>query len=239
MTFTVINAKTVTIPDWTQIQLNQAIGNGQFPSGTLLANIALASDWNTPKSISGELPITNGGHGANNSNDGIKNIILGATDLGIVSDVSLLWLPVYDAENIAGGTTTFDALLQAFLNNSAFGQFILSSGISINAKNTGTTSLYTVPIGKTAIITSAIVRCTAATAITVGPTLGIGVSAGEDDMFPSTAITALTTTAKIFGFQTIGMSVSATAGSIIKVGIDTGSTGTAQTIAIELIGYLV
>lgn len=114
----------------------------------------------------------------------------------------------------------------------------LSVTTSIDAKSTGTTTLYTVPGGKTAIITAAIVRCTAASAITVGPTLGIGVAAGEDDIYAATAITGLTTTAKIFGFGTIGMSVSVAAAGVIKVGIDAASTGTSQTIAIDLIGYL-
>lgn len=115
---------------------------------------------------------------------------------------------------------------------------VLSSTGGINAKTVAATTLYTVPAGRTAIITAATVRCTAASAITIGPALGIGVAAGEQDIFASTAITALTTTAVIFGFAAVGMSVSAAAASVIKVGIDTGSTGTSQTIAIDLMGYL-
>lgn len=118
------------------------------------------------------------------------------------------------------------------------GIILISTTTGINAKSTGTTTLYTVPAGKTFIPMSAMVRCTAASAITVGPTLGIGVAAGEDDIYASTAINALTTTAKIFSFSTIGMSVSVAAAGVVKVGIDTASTGTSQTIAIDLMGYL-
>lgn len=116
---------------------------------------------------------------------------------------------------------------------------ILSTTTGIDAKATGTTTLYTVPVGKTAIITGAIIRCTAASSISVGPTLGIGVAVGEDDIFTSTAITALTATTKDFGFQTVGMSVPAAAGALIKVGLDSASTGTSQTIAVDLIGFLI
>lgn len=116
---------------------------------------------------------------------------------------------------------------------------ILSSTTGIDAKSVATTNLYTVPTGKTAIITGATIRCTAASAITVGPTLGMGVAAGEDDIFASAAITALTTTAKIFGFASMGMSVSAAAATIIKLGIDVASTGTSQTVAVDLFGYLI
>ena len=129
--------------------------------------------------------------------------------------------------------------IQSQLDALSISAGLLSTTGAINAKSTGTTALYTAPLGKTAIITAAMVRCTAAIAITVGPTLGIGVAAGEDDIFSSTAITALTTTSKTSGFSTIGMSVSVAAASVIKVGIDTASTGTSQTIAIDLMGYLI
>lgn len=116
---------------------------------------------------------------------------------------------------------------------------ILSTTTGIDAKSATTTTLYTVPSGKTAIIKGAVVRCTAASSITVGPTLGIGVAAGESDIFASTALTTLTTTTVIYDFPTGGVLVNAAAGAAIKVGIDAGATGTSQTIAIDLIGYLI
>lgn len=115
----------------------------------------------------------------------------------------------------------------------------LASVAGISGTATGVTSLYTVPAGRTAIITSANVRCTAATAITVGPTLGIGVAAGEDDIYVSTSLTALIVVGQLYGFSTVGMSVSAVAGSVIKAGIDTAASGTSQTLTIDLVGYLV
>lgn len=113
---------------------------------------------------------------------------------------------------------------------------VLSSTTGINAKSTGTTTLYTVPSGKTAVITQAIVKCIAASSITNGPTCDIyTVSSG--DIYASTAINALTTTSKIFGFTTTGMSISAASGSTITFEIGTASTGTSQTISVDLIGY--
>lgn len=115
----------------------------------------------------------------------------------------------------------------------------LASAASISGTATGATSLYTVPAGRTAIITSANVRCTAATAITVGPTLGIGVAAGEDDIYAAVSLASLISVGQLYGFSTTGMSVSAAAGSVIKVGIDTAATGTSQTLTVDLVGYLV
>lgn len=117
------------------------------------------------------------------------------------------------------------------------GSWKLSTTTGINTKTTGTTTLYTIPTGKTAIITGAIVRCSAATAITVGATAGIGVATNEDDMFASTAMTNLTTTAKVYSFTLVGISVLGNAGDAIKLGIDVAATGTSQTIVVDLFGY--
>lgn len=115
----------------------------------------------------------------------------------------------------------------------------LARNNTIDGKVVGTTTLYTVPTGKTAIVTGAIVQSGAAVAITAGPTLGIGIAAGEDDIYPSTALTGLTSNVKTYVFPPQGLQASAPAGSVIKVGIDTASTGTSQGIVVTLLGYLI
>ena len=42
----ITHSKTDTIPDWTQEQLDAQIAAGNYPAGTLLADIVLPSDWN-------------------------------------------------------------------------------------------------------------------------------------------------------------------------------------------------
>jgi len=42
----ITHAKTDTIADWTQAELDFQISIGNYPSGTLLADIVLPSDWN-------------------------------------------------------------------------------------------------------------------------------------------------------------------------------------------------
>lgn len=159
------------------------------------------------------------------------------------------------ATNLALSTTTlYEAELaytidtkQLWIADSANGKtcvnptapIVLATVTGIDAKTTGTTTLYTVPTGKTAIITGAYVRCTAATAITIGPTLGIGIAANEDDIFASTALATVTATTNVWGFVTSGLQRNAVATSVIKVGIDAASTGTSQTLAIDLVGYLI
>lgn len=117
---------------------------------------------------------------------------------------------------------------------------VLATVTSINTKTIAQTNLYTVPTGKTAIITAAIVRCTAATSITNGPTASIGFTASAySDIYVGQNMIALTGTTSIFGYSTVGMSASATAASVIKFNITTAASGTSQTVAVDLIGYLI
>lgn len=64
MAFSVTHAKTNNITDWTQAQLDAQVALGNYPPGTLLADIALPSDWNNGHLFSGILPVANGGTGS-------------------------------------------------------------------------------------------------------------------------------------------------------------------------------
>ncbi len=122
---------------------------------------------------------------------------------------------------------------------SLYSPTILATTTAIDGKTTGTTNLYTVPAGKTAIITQAIVRTTTATAVATPPDAGLGIASGEDDIFASSTLFGLTSSARMYVFTSQGGAVQATTGQIIKLGIDTGATGTTLTLAVDLIGYLV
>jgi hypothetical protein len=108
---------------------------------------------------------------------------------------------------------------------------------SINAKTTGTTDLLTVPTGLTAYISHIVVVCTAASSITVPPSLGFGVASGEDDVFASTTLTGFTDASHCFVFRnntTAYKQVEST--EVLKLGIDTGATGTSMTIRVFVFG---
>lgn len=53
MAGSITHAKSVSITDWTQAQLDEQIALGFYPLGTTLSNIALPSDWNAGHSITG------------------------------------------------------------------------------------------------------------------------------------------------------------------------------------------
>ncbi|MEI6680612.1 MAG: hypothetical protein WCL21_18530 [Mariniphaga sp.] len=64
MAVTIKHAKTDTISDWTQSDLDAQIAAGNYPAGTVLADIVLPSDWNNSHTLTGTIPVSNGGTGA-------------------------------------------------------------------------------------------------------------------------------------------------------------------------------
>jgi hypothetical protein len=53
MAITIKHAKTDNIADWTQSDLDAQIALGNFPAGTVLADIVLPSDWNNDHTVTG------------------------------------------------------------------------------------------------------------------------------------------------------------------------------------------
>jgi len=116
------------------------------------------------------------------------------------------------------------------------GRLALVSGV--DGKAVAVTSLYTVPAGKTAIIFDVVLVPTTATAITAPPTAGVGIAAGEDDIFASQILTGLLAVGNAWRFPSGGKFQIATAGQIVKLGIDTGATGTTLTLDAHVIGLV-
>ena len=75
MAITIKHAKTDTIADWTQADLDAQIALGNFPPATVLADIVLPSDWNNDHTISGTVPIANGGTGQTTANAAINALL--------------------------------------------------------------------------------------------------------------------------------------------------------------------
>jgi hypothetical protein len=143
----------------------------------------------------------------------------------------------YIAVSIGG--KTYKTTATQLLNSTPLGISIISKTMGINAKSVNNSLLYTNSTGKTVILTNAIIRCTAASGISNGPSAGLGTIAGTDNIFASTAMNTLTTTTSIFGFSSVGISMSVPDGGQVFFNLGTPSTGTSQTLAVDLIGYSV
>lgn len=133
-----------------------------------------------------------------------------------------------------GGTSTSDYF--TVLPNTY--TTVLGIVTGVNAKTVANTTLFTVPTGKTAIVTSVVVRCTAATAITAGPTVNISTTA-TGDIFASVTMSALSSTTKAYIFTSTGGTTVAAATTTVKFNLTAVATGTSQVLTIMVIGYLV
>jgi hypothetical protein len=109
---------------------------------------------------------------------------------------------------------------------------------TVDLKSVSTTGLYTVPSGRSVIVTDAIVKPTTATAAAGDGIMGIGVAAGEDDIFLPETITATLTTDR-FKFSSNSLAVVPAAGDVILAGVDSADTGTALVVDVYLFGYLI
>ncbi len=109
----------------------------------------------------------------------------------------------------------------------------------INAATTGTTNLMKVLniSGIKFQPTKVILRLASATGLTGSLTAGIGVAAGEDDIFGSTVLSGFNSVDDTWTFLMEGKSKLVAANSQIKLGIDAAFGGTV-TIDAEIWGYL-
>lgn len=111
----------------------------------------------------------------------------------------------------------------------------------IDLTTVGTTDLLFTPVGEDVVIVEAYVHCTAAANVATPATLGIGVAAGEDDIYASQLMAQMTAADDVYRFPPGGSARIPTNGDIVRVGVDVAATGASvsQTARIELFGYQV
>ncbi len=120
----------------------------------------------------------------------------------------------------------------------------LLSTVPVNLKNTGQTTLYTVPSNRSLIIIDVIPKVTLADTVVVGPTLTVGKSGALTDWLVSTAVSSalLSTAGLSTSLANSALSLSHkffSAGDIIQVDITTGATATSLTADFNVIGILI
>ena len=98
--------------------------------------------------------------------------------------------------------------------------------------------IYNQGAGLGLVIVDVVVRLTAASAITVVPTVGVGFNAaGADNVFVPVALTGVTAVNDIWTFASTAKAVYAPGTATLLLGIDTGATGTTMLTSVDVIGY--
>jgi hypothetical protein len=175
MTVIVKHNKTNTITDWTQAYLNEQIALGNYPPGTLLADIVLPSDWNNDHTLTGlgtmaeqnanSVAITGGT---------INNTTIGATTASTGTFTTLIGgANVANYGQLTGGATTkavefvalgTDSNISIALDSKGTGAIDLAAGSSgVNISNGGTVTAITRTAGGSGYATAPTVAISAPT----------------------------------------------------------------------------
>lgn len=138
-----------------------------------------------------------------------------------------------------GGTGGTSA--QAALNGlGAVG--VLATVAAIDLKVTGQTTLFTVPAGKTLIITDVIVRATSADTVAVAPIVRVGKTASFNEWAPLATLTNLTAAGSFYSLAPFAIALirqTFAAAEVVKIDVQTGATAVALVATVHVIGYLV
>ena len=119
----------------------------------------------------------------------------------------------------------------------------LSKTTGINMKATGQTTLYTVPTGKSAIITHLLVRVTSASNVTGVPVITAGITPSWTSVLASTTLTSLDATGEYYLIQVTQPAAIVAAAGVVKLDVATGATttggGDTYVVEVRLFGFLI
>lgn len=122
------------------------------------------------------------------------------------------------------------------------GQSLLATITGINLKNTGQTTLITVPTGKTLIMTDVILVPTSVNTIAVAPIIRIGKSASYNEWAPLVTLTGLNASNQYLSVGTFvaGIIRSLFASTeVVKLDVQTGATATSLTCTAYIFGLFI
>lgn len=156
------------------------------------------------------------------------NVTITGADVGVTA-TSFDYLTGTDSQTLFGQ-------IDGFIGDSSR---LLSTTGSIDGTATGATNLFTVPTGKKLIVDKVILEATTFTGTSGTLAAGVGVAAGEEDIYSSTDLIGFDTTGDGWEFDATGSIVLPAASDVVKLGIDTALTGTTATITAYLFGWLV
>jgi len=115
----------------------------------------------------------------------------------------------------------------------------LSSAIAVNAFSATAQPVYTAPASKEAVITQLVLRCSAASAVTVGATAKVEINAAAGDIFTAEVLIDVLAVGDSWTFNAEARGLVVPAGAQVDVTITNAATGTSQTLLADVFGYIV
>lgn len=134
------------------------------------------------------------------------------------------------------GVASEDVAEEVRVNSS---EFLCFESDDIDLKVTGLTELFTVPAGKKFFLSSLIIECTEAIAMTLEATIDLGFNDPDYSNFTSGLLLEdLLTSDDFFKVTVSGATKIMSAGDILKLNVATASAGTSQSAKVYVSGLL-
>ena len=132
---------------------------------------------------------------------------------------------------IAEGALTEDRLVKRTA-------YALETTASIDLTTTGTTTIYTAPADKTALIFGVILQVTTANTVTIVPNASVGLNPSADNVFAKETLTTLDAVDELYHFwANVHKAVAVSNGGILDLEVE-GATATALVATARVIGIV-
>jgi hypothetical protein len=115
----------------------------------------------------------------------------------------------------------------------------LNSEISVNAFSATAQAVYTAPADKKVVITSVVLRCDAAVAVSAPATAKVEINPAAGDLFTAEILTGVVAVDDQWAFTVEARGIVVPAGARVDVTITNAATGTSQTLLADVIGYFI
>jgi hypothetical protein len=115
----------------------------------------------------------------------------------------------------------------------------LASGVVIDSAAAAPYEVYTAPATKKVIVTAIVLRCTAASGITVGASAKVEINPAAGDIFTEEVLVDVLAVDDSWAFIAEARSLVVPAGARVDVTITNAATGGTQTLSADVLGYFV
>lgn len=116
---------------------------------------------------------------------------------------------------------------------------LLSNASVVNAFSATAQPVYTAPASKKVVLTSLVLRCTAATGVATPCSAKVEINAAAGDIFASEILVGVLVADDTWTFIAEARGIVVPAGGQVDVTITNPATGTSQSLLAEVFGYII
>lgn len=116
---------------------------------------------------------------------------------------------------------------------------VLNGGETVDTFSATAQAVYTAPTSNKVVITKLVLRCTAASAVTVPATAKVEINPAAGDLWDAESLIGVLAVDDTWVFDAEARGLVVPAGATVDVTVTIAATGTSQTLQAEVIGYVV